>query len=122
MSIFYHHGKANVVSNALSRLSMGSVSHVDEAKKYLVRDVHRLARSGVRLEDSLNGGFMGHHSSESSLVVEVKSKQHLYKPLMELKKSALGELNESFSLGGWYLEVSRKIVCPQCRWVEEPDP
>ncbi|XP_027767790.1 uncharacterized protein LOC114074070 [Solanum pennellii] len=49
MSVLYHPGKANVVADALSRLSMGSVSHVDEAKRGLVKEVHRLARLGVRL-------------------------------------------------------------------------
>ena len=44
--------KANMVGNTLSRMTMGSVSHVEEVKKYQVKDVHRLARLGVRLEDS----------------------------------------------------------------------
>ena len=46
MSVLYHPGKANMVADALSWLSMGSVSHVEEAKKYLLKDVHRLARMG----------------------------------------------------------------------------
>ena len=78
---------------------MGSVSHVEEDKKYLVKYVNRFARLGVRLEDSSNGGFMVHHNFESSFVVEVKSKQHLDQSLMELKELVLGKLNESFSLG-----------------------
>ena len=41
MCIFYHPGKANVVINALCRLSMGSTSHVEEDKKELAKDVHR---------------------------------------------------------------------------------
>ena len=43
---------------------------------------------------------MVHHNFESSLVVEVKSKQHLDQPLMELKESILSKINESFSLVG----------------------
>uniref|UniRef100_UPI00339B90E4 hypothetical protein n=1 Tax=Acinetobacter baumannii TaxID=470 RepID=UPI00339B90E4 len=96
----YHPGKADVVSDTLSRMNMGSVSHVHETNKYQVKDVHRLARLGVRLEDSPNGGFMVHHNSVSSLVVEVKSKQHLNLLLMELKKSLLRKLNELFSQRG----------------------
>ena len=57
MSVHYHPGKDNVVVDALSRMTMGSVSHVVKAMKYLVKDVHRLARLGVRLEDSPNGGL-----------------------------------------------------------------
>ena len=52
------------------------------------------------MESALNGGAVVHHNFESSLVVEVKSKQHLYLALMELKESFLGNLNDSFSLGG----------------------
>ena len=33
MSVLYHLGKANVVADDLSRMSMGSVSHVEEEKK-----------------------------------------------------------------------------------------
>ena len=51
ISIFYHPGKANVVVDALSRMTMGNVSHVGEAKKDLVKDVHRLARLGIRSQD-----------------------------------------------------------------------
>ena len=82
----YHPGKVNAVVDALSRMTMGSVSHIDEIKKDLAREVHRLARLGVRLEGSPNGGAIVHHNSESSLMVEVKSKQHLDKSLMELKE------------------------------------
>ena len=58
-------------------MTMGSVSHLDEAKKDLAREVHRLDRLGVRLESSQDVGAIVHSNSESSQVVEVKSKQHL---------------------------------------------
>ncbi|WMV58673.1 hypothetical protein MTR67_052058 [Solanum verrucosum] len=44
MSVLNHPGKVNVVVDALSRLSMGSVAHVEEEKRELAKDVHRLAR------------------------------------------------------------------------------
>ena len=47
MSVLYHPGKANVVADALSRVSIVSVLHVVEGKKELAHDVHRLARLGV---------------------------------------------------------------------------
>ena len=72
MRVLYHPDKANVVADALSHLTMGSLSHIDESKKDIVRDVHRLVRLG-----SSNSGVIVHHKSESSLVSEVKSKQHL---------------------------------------------
>ena len=87
------------------------MSYVEEENKELVKDVHRFARLGVRLEDSPNGGFMVHHNSDSSLVVEVKSKQHLDPLLMELKESILGKLSESFSQRGYGILRYQGTLC-----------
>ena len=64
MSVLYHHIKANVFADSLSRRTIGSVSHLNEDKKDLAREVHRLARLGVRLESSPDGGAIIHHNSE----------------------------------------------------------
>ena len=50
-----------------------------------MNDFHRLACLGVKFEYSPNGIFMVQHNSESSFVVEVKSKQHLDQLSMDLK-------------------------------------
>ena len=55
MSVLYHPGKENVVSDALYQMTIGSVSHVEEGNKYLVEHVHILAKLGVWLEDSSKG-------------------------------------------------------------------
>ena len=99
MNVHYHPGKANVVAESFSRMSMGSTTHVEDGKKELVKDVHRLARLGVWFVDSTSGGILVHPSSESSLVVEVKDGQHLYPVLMALKESMLVKMNESFIVG-----------------------
>ena len=100
MSFHYHQGKSNVVADSLSQLSMGSVSHIDDEKKELVKEVHQLTRLGVRLVDtSTTGGVSVHSSSESPFIVYIKAKQHLDPVLMELNGSVLSKLNESFSLG-----------------------
>ena len=56
MRVHYHPIKVNVVCDALSRLSMGSVAYVEEERKELVKDVHRLAHLGVRLINISNNG------------------------------------------------------------------
>ena len=58
MSVHYHPGKANVVADAPSKLSMGSVAHVEEKSKELVKDVHRLACLGVRLMSISDSGLI----------------------------------------------------------------
>ena len=42
MNVHYHLGKANVVADALSRMSMGNTTHIEDEKKELVKDIHRL--------------------------------------------------------------------------------
>ena len=54
-------------------------------------------------------------------MVEVKSKQHLDKALIELRESVIDNLNESFSFGGWCLKVPREVMCSLCKWFEESD-
>ena len=39
MSVLYHTGKANVLADVLSHMTMGSVSNIDEVKRDLVKDV-----------------------------------------------------------------------------------
>ena len=44
ISVLYHPDKANVVVDSLSRMTKGNISHIEEAKKDLQRDVQMLAR------------------------------------------------------------------------------
>ena len=71
------------------------MSHVAKENIELVKYVNRLDLLGVQLKYSPNGSFMVHNNSDSSLVVESKSKQHLDHLLIKF--------NESISqVGGWY--------------------
>ena len=82
------------------RYTMGSVAHVEEGKKELVKEVHRLARLGVKLLGNIDGGMLVQNGSESSLIVDVKSKQDLDPTLLELKKLVDEKKIEVFSKGG----------------------
>ena len=37
MNVHYHQGKDNVVADALSRMNMGSTTHIEDEKKGLVK-------------------------------------------------------------------------------------
>ena len=54
---------------------------------------------GVRLEDSVKGGSVVCHNSESSLVVRLKSNQQLDPLLIDLQETVLIKSNESFTQG-----------------------
>ena len=75
MSVHYHLGKVNLVADSLSILSMGSVAHVRKKRKYLVKDVHKLALLEVFLMSISKSGVTVQNGEESSLVVDVKEKK-----------------------------------------------
>ena len=80
---------------------MSSVAHGEYNKKELVLDVHRIARLGFHLVDSLNRAVIFQPNIESSLVADVKPKQYLNPILMELKVSVLRKSVEAFCQGGY---------------------
>ena len=85
MSVHYHSGKANVVADAINRLSMGSVAHVEEERKELVKYVHRLARLKVHLMRIPGSAVTNQNGEELSLVLEVKENQDSDPIFLELK-------------------------------------
>lgn len=85
MSIIYSLGKENVVFDALRKLSMGSIAHVDEKMTELSKYVHRVTRMGVRLMDSIQGEIFLTKEDESSLVSKVKGKLDQDLILLNLK-------------------------------------
>ena len=82
--ILYHPGKANVVADALSRKSMGSLAHMTAVRRPLVQEIHKLQQHGVRFEISESGSFLAHIQSHSILIEKIKSTQHLDPKLHKL--------------------------------------
>ncbi|XP_069144088.1 uncharacterized protein [Solanum lycopersicum] len=100
MSVHYHPGKANVIADALNRLFMGSVSHVEEEMNELVKDVHRLAHLGVRIMSIPHSGVTVQNGAESSLVIKVKKKQHSDTIFLQLQVAVHNQKAKVFSQGG----------------------
>ena len=61
MNVLYHPSKANVVSNGLSKLYIGSVGYVEEERKKLAKDVHRLGRLRVCFMSISDGEVTKHN-------------------------------------------------------------
>ncbi|WMV42106.1 hypothetical protein MTR67_035491 [Solanum verrucosum] len=100
MNVLHHPGKANVVFDALRRLSMCRLAHVEEEKKELSKDVHRLDRLGVCLMDTSDRGVIVQNGSESSLVVKVEEKRDSDPILVQWKGAVHQQRVEVFSQGG----------------------
>ncbi|XP_070013170.1 uncharacterized protein [Nicotiana sylvestris] len=86
VNILYNPRKANVVVDALSRRSMGSLAHVEAEKRQLTREIHQLAYLGFRLVDSGNGGVVLQNTTKSSLIAEVKERQYENPELVKLRE------------------------------------
>ncbi|WMV09145.1 hypothetical protein MTR67_002530 [Solanum verrucosum] len=97
MNVLYLPGKDNLVVDALSRLSVGSVAQVEEERKELAKDVHRLACLGVCLTDTSDSGVIVQKGSKSSLVAEVKEKRDSDPILLQLKGIVHQQKVEVFS-------------------------
>jgi len=66
---------------------VGSIADIEDGKKELVHDVHRLALLSVCLVDSNEGCVIIQNSLKSSLISYVKAKKGLDLVLVDLKKS-----------------------------------
>ena len=74
-TILYHPDKANVITDALSRKSMGSLAHITIQKRYMVREVRNFINEGVVLSVTNTETMLAHVQVQSSLVEEVKQLQ-----------------------------------------------
>ena len=71
-TILYHPGKANVVADALSIKSMGSLAHIVVQKRQMVREVNFFLNDDVVISITKIGTMLVHVQVRSSLVEEVK--------------------------------------------------
>ncbi|XP_025888838.1 uncharacterized protein [Solanum lycopersicum] len=114
ISILHHSYKANVGVDTLSRLSKGSTANIEEERKELSKDVHRLKHLGVHLYDSNEVGVVGMNGAESSLVSEVKEKQDQDPILLELKANVYKKKVMAFEqVVGGVLRYQRILCVPR---------
>ena len=95
MSVLYNPSKAT----HLSQLSIGILADVEEEKKELALDVHRLPRVGIYLVCLTKGGVTVHNGSKSSFVMDVNSKKVPDPMLVDFNESVLKKSIKDFSQG-----------------------
>ena len=87
IDIFYHLGKANIVTNALSWKIMARTYGQSLERKAITKDLCQLDNMGVCHLESPNDVVIVQNPIESSLVVEVKEKQYTDLILLQLKEN-----------------------------------
>ncbi|XP_075092246.1 uncharacterized protein LOC142172513 [Nicotiana tabacum] len=83
----YTDHKTNVVADALSRKSMGSLKHVKAGKLEMTKEIYQLANLSVRLHDTGDQGVVVQNIAGSSLVAEVEMRQFEDPELLKIKES-----------------------------------
>jgi hypothetical protein len=88
-TISYHSGKANVVADALSRKSIGSLAHIAEIRRPIVKEFQNLVVGGVKFETTNTMSLLANIQAHSSLVDNIKVTQdidpHLKKVIEDIK-------------------------------------
>nr|XP_009790178.1 PREDICTED: uncharacterized protein LOC104237686 [Nicotiana sylvestris] len=88
-SILYNPEKANVVADALSRKSMGSMAHIARAKRLLAKDIQRLEDTGIRFSVRNSEALLACAQAKSSLVERIKATQYEDERLCKYRDEAL---------------------------------
>ena len=116
ISVHYHPCEENVVADSFSRLYMGRVVQIEEERKELVKDVHRLARLGVRIICISDNCVKVMNRTKSSLVVEVKENKTVIQFFLNIRmQSTIREWR--FSPKRDIVYFATKVDCLFLMWV-----
>ena len=74
-SILYHPGKANVVADALSRKSLGSLAHIQVERRPIVQELQQVENDGIQLQIAEPGMFLAHVEVKFPLVDQIVEAQ-----------------------------------------------
>ncbi|XP_070045775.1 uncharacterized protein [Nicotiana tomentosiformis] len=96
---------ANIITDALSRKSMGSLSHVEADKVKMTKYLCQLASLQVCLVDAEGGRILVQNTAKSSFVIEVKERQHEDPELIKLR-----EIRTTYSAEDYAKLYIREIV------------
>ncbi|XP_075099284.1 uncharacterized protein LOC142176113 [Nicotiana tabacum] len=99
-SILYHPGKANIVADALSTKSMGSLAHIAPAKRLLAKDIQRLEDTGIRFSIGNSEALLACAQAKSSLVERIKATQYEDEPFYKYRDEALAGKSKDIIVEG----------------------
>ncbi|XP_070057547.1 uncharacterized protein [Nicotiana tomentosiformis] len=104
-------GKANVVADALSRRSLGSLSYLQPEKSEIAREIHQLTNLGVQLLDSGGTKVTIQDTTTSSLVTEVKECQYEDSVLAHYRDATPQKEKTTFEITGDRVLRHRGRLC-----------
>ena len=111
--ILYHSSKANVVADALSRKSSGSLAHISVEKRPLIQELHKLVDQGLMMKISRSGGLLAQFKFISVLKDRIKAAQSQDPILVELEENVrLGKFTDFTLDDEGILWISERLCVP----------
>ena len=84
--ILYYPSKANVIADALSRKSSGSLAHISVENRPLIQELHKLVDQGLMMKISRSGGLLAQFIIKFVLRDRIKATQSRDPILVRLEK------------------------------------
>ncbi|XP_050222497.1 uncharacterized protein LOC126672585 [Mercurialis annua] len=108
-TIQYHPGKANVVVDALSRNSAGSLAHTLVEKRPMIREVHSLFDQGVQLKVSYLGSLLAQMTIKPTLNDQIKELQTTDPQLKHVTAEVQNGMNSEYNIKGGILKFGTRV-------------
>ena len=110
--ILYHLGKANVVADALSRKSMGSLAHISVHKRSIVKELRDLFNKGVQFEVTESQGLVAQFQVRPLLIDEIKANQDKDPSFIKLRETVQSGQTFGFEIRDDVLRRGNRLCVP----------
>ena len=112
-TIQYHPGKVNIVVDALSRKSLGSLSHLIVKRWQPVRDFQRCLLDGVSFQITDQGALLAQIQVQTTLIEEIKQAQEIDPHLQQTREKVQHYGNDEYRIDDdGLLRKQNRIMVP----------